>query len=248
MSNDRSSAIRSETRADPSSTVELVERAQQGDRSALDRLFARHAVPLRRWAHGRLPTWARDLTDTDDLVQEALLQTFKRIGEFETRGTGALYAYLRQAVFNRIRDEFRRRARRPDFIELDGGREDGGTSPLEQAIGREALERYERALARLKPQEQEAVIARVEMGYTYDELAESLGKPSPTPPARRRSARSFVWCRRWSRTSDARRIDDRGRCRKRHGFRPPYLHIPPRYHRAERTSSSLDNRTSGEIA
>ena len=44
-----------------------------------------------------------------------------------------------------------------------------GPSPLEQAIGRDALERYERALARLKPEDQEATLARVEMGYTYQE-------------------------------------------------------------------------------
>ena len=70
---------------DPSSTVELVALAQQGDRSALARLFARHAPPLRRWASGRLPGWARDLADTDDVVQDALLQTFKRIEDFEAR-------------------------------------------------------------------------------------------------------------------------------------------------------------------
>ncbi|HEX5107058.1 MAG TPA: RNA polymerase sigma factor [Vicinamibacterales bacterium] len=102
---------------DPSSTVELVALAQQGDRSALDRLFARHAPPLRRWASGRLPGWARDLADTDDVVQDALLQTFKRIEDFEARGAGSLHAYLRQAVLNRIRDQLRRLKRRPDLTD-----------------------------------------------------------------------------------------------------------------------------------
>ena len=67
------------------STVRLLERAREGDTSALDLLFARYAGPLRRWAAGRLPRWARDAADTQDLVQETLLQTFKRIGEFEPR-------------------------------------------------------------------------------------------------------------------------------------------------------------------
>ena len=92
-------------------TVELVARAKQGDRSAVEQLFDRHRAPLRRWARGRLPHWARDLADTDDLVQEALIQTFKRIEDFEARGSGALQAYLRQALLNRLRDELRRRAR-----------------------------------------------------------------------------------------------------------------------------------------
>ena len=176
---------------DTASTVDLVALAQHGDRSALELLFARHAPPLRRWASGRLARWARDLADTDDLVQEALLQTFKRIGDFEARGAGSLHAYLRQAVLNRIRDELRRKGRRPDRTDLDSGRPDEAISPLEHAIDREALQRYEWALARLKPAEQEAIIARVEMGYTYEELAESLGKPS-ADAARKAAQRALV--------------------------------------------------------
>jgi RNA polymerase sigma-70 factor (ECF subfamily) len=128
----------------------------------------------------------RDLADTDDLVQETLAQTFKKIDGFEPRRVGALQAYLRQAVLNRIRDELRRKRRRPDMSELDALERDRGDSPLEQAIGREAVDRYESALTRLRPDEREAIIARLEMGYTYEELAEALGKP--TPDAARKAA------------------------------------------------------------
>ena len=62
----------------------------------------------------------RDLADTDDLVQDTLLQTFKRIGDFEPRGIGALQAYLRQVILNRLRDELRRKGRRPDATDLEG--------------------------------------------------------------------------------------------------------------------------------
>jgi hypothetical protein len=41
---------------------------------------------------------------------------------------------------NRMRDELRRRSRRPDSTDVDGQQIAGGDSPLEQAIGREALE------------------------------------------------------------------------------------------------------------
>jgi RNA polymerase sigma-70 factor (ECF subfamily) len=169
------------------STFTLIERARAGDADALDQLFARFRKPLQRWASGRLPKWARDISDTDDLVQETLLQTFKRIGEFEPRRVGALQAYLRQAVLNRIRDELRRKGRQPAATDLDDVAVDSVESPLEQAIGREAVERYEQALARLKAEEREAIIARVEMGYSYDELAEALGKP--TADAARKAAR-----------------------------------------------------------
>jgi RNA polymerase sigma-70 factor (ECF subfamily) len=160
------------------STLELVHRARSGDQEALDRLFARCLPPLRRWASGRLPRWTRDLMDTDDLVQETVIRAVKRIEAFEPRHEGALQAYLRQAVMNRIRDEVRRTARRPAPTGLDENAQDRGASPLDEAIGGEAVERYEAALARLRPEEQEAIVARVEMEYSYEEVAQALGKPS----------------------------------------------------------------------
>ena len=177
--------------AETESTMRLLERAREGDREALDRLVSRHLIPLKRWAKGRLPRWARDLADTDDLVQDTLLQTFKRIGDFEARGVGALQAYLRQAVVNRVRDELRKKGRRPESTDLDGLQIDAGLSPLEEAIGRESLARYERALATLTEDERAAIVGRVEMGYSYEELAEVLGKPS-SEAARKAARRALV--------------------------------------------------------
>ena len=176
---------------DLASTTELIDRARQGDEEAIGRLFARLYPPLRRWTRGRLPAWARDLADTDDLVQEALVQTFKKVGSFEPRGVGALQAYVRQAILNRIRDELRRAGRRPAPEAFDGSEPDGGHSPLEQAIGREAVDRYERALARLKPRDREAVIGRIEMGFDYGELADVLGTPT-VHAARKAAERALV--------------------------------------------------------
>ena len=183
----QSGASSSAASTDGESTSSLIERARAGDAEALERVFARQAKPLQRWASGRLPKWARDISDTEDLVQETLLQTFKRIGEFEPRRVGALQAYLRQAILNRIRDELRRKGRRPDATDLDDNDVQSASSPLEEAIGHEAIERYEQALARLKPEEREAIIARVELGYSYQDLAEALGKP--TADAARKAAR-----------------------------------------------------------
>jgi len=70
-------------RADVESTFVLLDLVRAGDARALDRLFARYLVPLRRFAHGRLPPYARDLLDTNDVVQETLLHTFTRIEDFE---------------------------------------------------------------------------------------------------------------------------------------------------------------------
>ena len=176
---------------DLTSTTELIDRARGGDMTAQERLFARLYPSLRRWTRGRLPGWARDLADTDDLVQESLVQTFKRLEGFESRGGGALQAYVRQAILNRIRDELRRAGRRPAAAPFDGSEIDDGVSPLEQAIGREAIERYETCLARLKPRDREAVIARLEMGFDYDELHDLLGTPT-VQAARKAAERALI--------------------------------------------------------
>jgi RNA polymerase sigma-70 factor (ECF subfamily) len=160
------------------STFDLVERAKSGDQDALNRLFARYLPSLRRWASGRLPRWTRDLMDTDDLVQETMVRAVNRLDRFESRHEGALQAYLRQAIVNRIRDEIRRTKRSPVATELDENASHHGASPLEAAIGAEALDRYDVALGRLRPEEREAIVARVEMDGTYLEVAQALGKPS----------------------------------------------------------------------
>ena len=190
MSDDRTEP--SETaHLDPESTFHLIERARAGDEQALERLFARHLKPQQRWASGRLPKWARDLADTDDLVQDTLLKTFKRIEGFEPRRVGALQAYLRNAVLNRLRDELRRKGRAPAATNVDDIDLEAAESPLEDAIGREAVEAYEQALQQLKPEEREAIIARVELGYSYEELAVALNKPT-ADAARKTAQRALV--------------------------------------------------------
>lgn len=171
----------------PESTFRLLERVRAGDEAALEVLFARYLVPLRRWASGRLPRWARDARDTQDLVQETLLGAFKNIQNFEARREGALQAYLRHALMNSIRYELRRLGRRAPPTALDSQAPDDSPSPLDEAVGRQTAERYEQALARLRPEDREAIIARVEMGYSYEQLAEALEKPSPE--AARKAAR-----------------------------------------------------------
>jgi RNA polymerase sigma-70 factor (ECF subfamily) len=160
-------------------TSVLLERVRAGDDAALDTLVARYLNPLRRWASGRLPEWARDLRDTDDIVQDTLIATLRHLDSFEVRKDGALHAYLRQSVGNRIRDEIRRINRRPAVEPAHEAIEDQSPSPLEKAIGMQALSRYDQALATLSNEERDAVIARVEFGLGYAEIAVAAGKGTP---------------------------------------------------------------------
>lgn len=160
------------------SPAEWIRRAREGDSRAAERLFERYLPVLRRWAAGRLPPWAREHVDTDDLIQDTLLKTLRNLESFAPRHEGALAAYLRQAVDNRIRDEVRKVLGRPRREGVRDDHPDESASPLEAAVGSEALRRYEAALCRLSDEERDLILARVEMGLTYDEVANATGRPS----------------------------------------------------------------------
>ena len=163
--------------ADTLGSVDLIVRAQSGDEAALNDLCARYLPRLQRWARGRLPSWAQGPLDTHDLVQDTFTHVVQRLGSFEPRHEGAFEGYLRQALLNRVRDQLRWAQRRPtEPLEFDCV--DDRPSPMDEVIGSEARARYQGALARLKRSDRDAIIARIEMGLPYEQVARTLGKPT----------------------------------------------------------------------
>ena len=161
------------------STATLLHLVRKGDRAARERLATRYLQILQRLAHGRLPSRARDMMDTDDLVQVTLVRALDHVEDFEPRHEGAFLAYMRRILLNQIRDEIRRVSRRPARTEFEGDVPARDQSPLEAAIGRETVERYEAILDQLKEEQREAIILRLELGFTYQQIAEAMGRDSP---------------------------------------------------------------------
>lgn len=159
-------------------TIELVVRAQSGDRQAAEALLQRSVPQLKRWAHGKLPAAARGALDTGDLVQETVLHVLRRLDTFQPRHVGAMQAYLRQSVLNRIRDEVRRIGRHPTSCELPADMPSETPSPLEQAVEAEAVGRYQQALGTLSVRDRQLVVARIEAQWSHDEIARHFGMPT----------------------------------------------------------------------
>jgi RNA polymerase sigma factor (sigma-70 family) len=145
---------------------------------ATEALLERCLPPLKRWAHGQLPAAARGSLDTTDLVQDAALHLLRRLDTFLPQHVGAMQAYLRQSVINRIRDEIRRIGRQPPPVELPDDQPSDRTSPLEFAIRSEAYERYRQALAELTPKDRELIVARIEVQWSFAEIAHRFGLPT----------------------------------------------------------------------
>lgn len=128
------------------------------------------------------------MADTDDLLQDTLVSAVRNLGDFDPQHEAAFTIYLRHTYTNRVRDEMRRAGRRPAHHELERAQDlvAGDQSPLGELVGRDEYERYEMALAQLLPLEREAVIGRLELHYSFQELADAWGKPSAD------AARKFV--------------------------------------------------------
>jgi RNA polymerase sigma factor (sigma-70 family) len=160
-----------------SSTL-LLRRAQGGDLEARDRIIARYYPRLLRWASGRLPSSARSLTDTTDLVHETVVKAIRNLPDVELPAHGGLLPYLRTALRNLIRDQIRNARRHGQQALIEEALEDPQPSPLERTMGKAVLDRYELALARLRPEEQQAILLRVELDCNWGLIAKEIGKPS----------------------------------------------------------------------
>jgi RNA polymerase sigma-70 factor (ECF subfamily) len=164
------------TPPDGETSFELIRRAREGDAAAIEALCSRYLPRLRRWATGRVPASARNVVDTGDVVLEVLYKAIRQLKTFEPRHDGSFQTYLRTAVLNRIRDLAR--VYRPTAVTLDGEQPSAEPSPLERAITAEGIARYEAALARLRPEDRELIVARFEWGLDHQELADLLGRPT----------------------------------------------------------------------
>ena len=118
------------------------------------------------------------MVDTDDVVQVSLMRALSRVEEFDPRRQGAFLAYLHQILLNCIREEIRRAGRRPAGEESTDELPEDRPSLLERTIGNDALTAYDAALGRLPEEQQQAVILRIEFGFSHQEIADALGRPS----------------------------------------------------------------------
>ena len=173
------------------SSFDLVLRANSGDRPALDALLARYLPRLQRWAHGRLPPAARGALQTQDLVQDTIMKVIERLPSFNPRHEGAFQGYVRTALLNRVRDLARQHQRRGPSVPLESDLAGEECSPLELAVGQQTLERYEAALDRLRPDDKALIVARIELGLPYAEIAAMFEKPS-VPAAQVALSRALV--------------------------------------------------------
>jgi RNA polymerase sigma-70 factor, ECF subfamily len=162
----------------------LVERSQRGDRDAFNRLVELHQT-------GAYALALRMLGDPEvaaDVTQDAFFSAYRAIGSF--RGS-SFRAWLYRIVSNGCFDHFRAQTRRPS-VSLEAALEDDRDAdlsphasdarlpkslidpswdPERAALRAEQIERIERALLRLPPEQRLALVLSDIQGLPYDEIA-----------------------------------------------------------------------------
>ena len=121
----------------------------------------------------------------DDLVQEALLRGWANLDSFEP-GTN-MSAWLFTILRNLFRSEYRKRRR--EVEDGDGSYAEGLKSHPEQE-GRVEFQEFREALAKLAPDQREALILVGASGFSYEEAAQICGCAVGTIKSRVNRARS----------------------------------------------------------
>lgn len=175
----------SESVAEPSADVLLVERCRAGDAIAWQRLYDGH--------FGFAWNTARRLglpeSEVEDVVQESFLLAHQHLGRFHQ---GRFSTWLFRIISNAVANRHRRRRVRDFFTGMFSSSQRGAAAPSPEAqVGaRLELEQVAQVLARMSAKKRE-VFALFELeGLPHDAIAERLGIPSATVRTRLFHART----------------------------------------------------------
>lgn len=174
----------------------LVERAQGGDRSAFEVLFAKYQRKLVRL----LSRFIRDAAEVEDVAQEAFIKAYKALPSF--RGDSAFYTWLYRIGINTAKNYLVAQGRRaPTSTDFDADEaesfEDADqlrdiNTPESLLQSKQIGETVNSAMDALPEELRTAIVLRELEGMSYEEIAVSMNCPIGTVRSRIFRARESV--------------------------------------------------------
>lgn len=165
-----------------SANHEFIERLKRGEAAAFEELVSERSGEI----YGLLFRLTENGEEARDLTQETFLRAFQNIDRF--RGEADVRTWIYRIAINQARNRSRwwRRRRRDATSSLDATPGESGQSiistlaepsqnPEQQTLARERELALRSALQRLGQAYRETVILRDIEGFTYEEIAETLG-------------------------------------------------------------------------
>lgn len=156
--------------------AEAIRRAQAGDSAAFDFLYQLHS----RRVYALCLRMVNNPADAEDLMQEAFLQLFRKIGTF--RGESAFSTWLHRMTVNVVLMRLRKKSLPTDSLEETLDPEAENSSPkrdvgapdlrLSGAVDRVNLER---SIEQLPPGYRTVFVLHDVQGYEHNEIADIMG-------------------------------------------------------------------------
>ena len=157
------------------SDSELVDKATNGDRRALDTLVERYSPRVNRLASQLMG----DLEEARDAAQESLVKVCTRLKQF--RGEAQFATWLHRLVVNTCRDRMAfQRVRRAEPLELDEHAVSEDPDPSSAAVLTDLRRDLADALSRLSADQRIAVVLRDSFGLSYKEISRVARMPVGT--------------------------------------------------------------------
>ena len=177
------------------SDLELVRRAQRGERGAFDLLVLRYQHKVVKLVARLL----RDPTEAEDVAQESFVKAYRALASF--RGDSAFYTWMYRIAVNTARNAMASRQRRR--VEYEGGLSEGEQAVMEtrlrhtdtpeaSVLSEEIRATVNRAVEQLPEDLRTAIILREVEGLSYEEIAEAMECPVGTVRSRIFRAREAI--------------------------------------------------------
>jgi len=156
----------------------LLAAARGGDSRALDALYARHRGRLLAFVRARMHSALARRVAPEDVLQETLLESARKIDAFEPQEPASFYRWLVQIARFKISEADRAWRARKRALEtpLEEEPPRAQTSPSGRAVRAERAALLHAALEALPEAQAEAIRLRYLEGQSLAETAERLGR------------------------------------------------------------------------
>ncbi len=176
-------------------SLDLIRRAQAGDREALNQLMDRHYGRVHRAVRARLGPRLRSRVDSGDILQQTFLQAVRSFDRFHVQSEGGLVHWLSKIAEAQIRDAAdyhlrqRRSVDREQSLDQAPGTDDGrhplvealaddAPTPLQELTRDERRRLLEECMDRLPRHFREVLLLRDFEKVSWQEIAVMMGRPS----------------------------------------------------------------------
>lgn len=174
---------------------ELVQRVQQGDKSAFDLLVIKYQ---HRIVH-LVNRYVKDPSEAQDVAQDTFIKAYRALGDF--RGESAFYTWLYRIAINTAKNYLLSRSRRHIDYEIDvqdaeqientGQLKDMDT-PDNLLMNEQIIKVIKIAIEKLPEEMRIAITLREFEGMSYEEIAEAMDCPIGTVRSRIFRAREAI--------------------------------------------------------